>query len=234
MRNQASSILDSCSSASIPSVASTSRSSTGSSSGLLALAAASTELKDQLSKPSLKVLSSWVLAPDSLFRAKCPECGYIPAPTLGALSQHMVQNHPEVSEPPRTCYKCGIKVSPIDVEKHFQNHGNVLAQQISKFKNSDDYSAPVQLNIKRRALLSQPMPWHGPRAYRPSSGPQVYRSPPGPHLYRPPSDPPQGYTGPPNAPLGHSVGPPAPWPGEWNQPPPGYWPSQPPGPSWRY
>ena len=223
---------DSCSSASTPSEASTSRSSNESLSGLQAVAAVSAELKGQLSKPSLDVLSSWVPAPDSLFSAKCPECGYIPAPTLGALSQHMLQHHPEVSEPPRTCYKCGIKVSPIDVEKHFQNH--------------------TLLNSGRQPVLPQPMTWHGPQAYRPSSGPQVYRPPPGsrlngpssgpqvyrpppgPRLYRPSSDPLQGHTGHPNAPLRHFYGPPGPWPGEWNQPPPGYWPRQPPGPRWRY
>ena len=71
--NQAPSRWDSCSSVSVPSVTSTSSSSTGSLLGLQALAAASAELRDQLSKPSLDVLGAWVLAPNSLYRAKCPK-----------------------------------------------------------------------------------------------------------------------------------------------------------------
>ena len=242
------------SSASAPPIASTSRSSRGSSMGLQALASASAELEDQQSKPSLDVLGDWVLDPKSLYRVMCPECGYVPAPTLGALYQHMLQHHPKVSGPPRTCYKCRTKVSPIDVETHFQTlphyYGNHLfkskkeqtrkkakakkSKKISKSINPDTYPASVLSYSSPRALLPQHVPWHGPRVYRPSSDTQVYRPPPGPHLYRPPSGPPQGHTWPPNTPLRHSYGPPAPWPGEWNQPPPGYWSRQPPGPRWRY
>ena len=130
--NQTFSRLDGSSLSSEPSVASTSRSFPGASLCLQAPAAASAEVKDQLSKPSLDVLGAWVLAPNSLYRAKCPECGYIPALTLGVLYQHMVQHHPEVSERPRTCDMCGINVSPNEVEKHFQKHDNILAKKVSK------------------------------------------------------------------------------------------------------
>ena len=130
--NETFSRWDGSSLSSEPSVASTSRSFPGASLCLQAPAAASAEVKDQLSKPSLDVLGAWVLAPNSLYRAKCPECGYIPALTLGVLYQHMVQHHPEVSERPRTCDMCGINVSPNEVEKHFQKHDNILAKKVSK------------------------------------------------------------------------------------------------------
>ena len=133
-----------------------------------------------------------MLAPDSMFRAKCPECGYIPSPTLGALFHHYVQQHPEVRVPSRTCFK----VSPIDIQKHFQNHSNVLAKQISKCINAQTNPAPVFRDLRRQALLSKPIPWHGPWAHEPFSCPQVHKPRPGPHLYRPSSDPQQGHTWP--------------------------------------